>query len=163
MRKSIQLFFRIAGIVITLLWLSLPFSALAQTIKPDPQTCAVEINEPRAGANVRGDALVRGKAKIPSNSYLWILAHRKGLKGWWPQGGGDADIKEGEWEVLVKFGTIGEIGEFEIAAVVVDQLANEDLKIWVKDAPHNKYPPTSFPNPIGGCPIKTVTVVKVGD
>jgi uncharacterized protein YndB with AHSA1/START domain len=92
-----------------------------------------------------------------------VLAHKRGLKGWWPQGGGEADIRAGEWEVLVKFGKSGEIGAFEIAVVIVDKQANEDLKRWVEDAPRKDYPPINFPNTIEGCPVKTVTVDKVGD
>jgi hypothetical protein len=131
--------------------------------KANAQECSVDITAPKPGGKVRSDALVSGTGKIPANSYLWILAHRKGLKGWWPQGGGEADVKERKWEVLVVFGKPGEIGTFEIAAVVVDQQTNGDLKRWVEDAPRKNYPPINFPNPVEGCSVKTVLVDKVGD
>lgn len=133
--------------------------------KTQAQECMIEISSPREGSQVRRDALVNGTARTPASGYLWILAHKKGLKGWWPQGGGEADVKDGKWEVLVIFGKpgTGEIGTFEIAAVVVDKSTNEDLKRWVEDAPRKDYPPISFPNPLEGCPIKIITVDKVGD
>ncbi|MFA7060074.1 MAG: hypothetical protein WC156_04575 [Pedobacter sp.] len=127
------------------------------------QECSVDIIAPKPGGKVRIDALVSGTANIAANSYLWVLAHRKGLKGWWPQGGGEADVKEGKWEVLVTFGKPGEIGTFEVAVVVVDKQTNEDLKRWVEDAPRKNYPSFNFPNPVEGCSVKTVLVDKVGD
>jgi hypothetical protein len=129
------------------------------------QECSIEITLPKAGAQVRRDALVSGTAKIPASAHLWVLAHKKGLKGWWPQGGGEADISDGNWEVLVIFGkpNTGEIGTFEVAAVAVDKATNEDLKRWVEEAPRKDYQPINFPNPIEGCPFKRVTVEKAGD
>jgi hypothetical protein len=138
------------------------YGSIACMSKNAPE-CAVDITAPKPGGKVRGDALVSGTAKIPADTYLWILAHKKGLRGWWPQGGGEADVKEGKWEVLVVFGKPGEIGTFEIAAVVVDKQTNEDLKRWVEDAPRKSYPPINFPNPVEGCSVKTVPVDKVGD
>ena len=129
------------------------------------QECSVEIVSPKAGVKVRRDALVSGTAQLPANGYLWVLAHKKGLKQWWPQGEGEVEIQDGKWDVLVKFGKEGanENGIFEIAAVVVDKQGNEDLKRWVEDAPKNGYLPTNFPNPLQNCPIARVSVDKVGD
>ena len=135
----------------------------ARTYTTPAQECMIEIGSPKTGSHVRRDALVSGTARIPANGHLWILAHKKGVKGWWPQGGGEADVKDEKWEILVSFGKSGEIGNFEIAAVVVDKSTNDDLKRWVEDAPRRDYPPISFPNPFEGCPFKTVSVEKVGD
>jgi len=149
-----------------LIWLLLSLTVKApQVSEAKIPECSVEIVSPKAGAKVRRDSLVSGSAKIPTNGYLWVLAHKKGVKQWWPQGGGEVEIQDGKWDVLVKFGKEGaqEVGVFEIAAVVVDKQTNEDLKRWVEDAPKNGYLPTSFPNAFQGCPIVRLSVDKVGD
>src|SRR6267142_387395 len=152
-----------SGIVsAVMVWVVVGFYGSIASTSMGVTPCAVDIAAPSPGGKVRGDALVSGTAKIPAESYLWILAHKKGLKGWWPQGGGEADVKEGKWDVLVVFGKPGEIGTFEIAAVVVDKQTNEDMKRWVEDAPRKGFPPINFPNPVEGCSVKTVPVDKVG-
>lgn len=150
------------------LWLTVlcAFAALGTSgakAARSPQECRLEITSPKMGAQVRRDALVSGTAKIPPSAHLWVLAHKNGLKGWWPQGGGEADISDGNWEVLVTFGKPSEIGTFEVAAVAVDKSTNEDLKRWVEEAQRKEFQPINFPNPVEGCPFRKVTVEKVGD
>lgn len=137
--------------------------AYALTSKPNLGDCTLSVTSHLDGAKVRKDALIKGKANIPAKHFLWVLAHKQGLKEWWPQGGGEADIRNGEWKVLVTFGKKGEIGEFEMAAIVVDSSAHEDLKRWVKDAPAADFPPISFPNAVAGCSVVYVAVEKTSD
>ncbi|HEY6764292.1 MAG TPA: hypothetical protein VI386_05930 [Candidatus Sulfotelmatobacter sp.] len=51
-------------------------------------SCEIAITSPKPGTDVGVSGTVKGTARIPSNSHLWILAHKKTLNGWWPQGGG---------------------------------------------------------------------------
>lgn len=145
----------------TLAWLILILAFPLSTAQvAEAQQCKVEMISPKAGDKVKGDGLVKGTASIPANAFLWVLAHREGLQGWWPQGGGPARVINGEWKVLVVYGKSGELGTFEVAVVVVDARTNEDLKKWVHEAPHTGYSPTEFPNTIEGCPIRLVVVEK---
>ncbi|MGB7922878.1 MAG: hypothetical protein WCF57_06510 [Pyrinomonadaceae bacterium] len=164
MRTPLSQSLKTANVCATLFCMMIALTLpVASPCQASAQTCSVKIISPSPGGNVRRDALVRGTAKIPANGYLWLLAHKRGFKQWWPQGGGEADINGGEWEVLVIFGKAKEIGAFEIAAVVVDSQTNEDLKRWVADAPSRDYPSIDFPNSLAGCSIEKITVDKIGD
>jgi hypothetical protein len=161
-----NLFHKSLLVIVAVVCLLAGFALLqvTKTSKAARQACSVDITAPKPGAHVRRRTSVSGTAKgIPDDSYLWILAHRKTYNGWWPQGGGAVTVKEGIFEVLVFYGEPGETGEFETAAVVVDKQTNEDLKRWVAEAQSKGYPPTNFPNPVGTCPVKTISVVKDGD
>lgn len=125
------------------------------------QQCSVVVRAPRAGDRVGDEGEVTGTATLPGNGNLWVLARRRGLAGWWPQGGGPAQPDQGEWTVLVKYGRPGELGRFDVAVVVVGDEADANLKKWVQEAPERGYPPTEFPSSIGTCPIQRFVVEKV--
>ena len=129
--------------------------------KPSTSNCMVEIVAPHPGDHVSETGQVSGTATIPSEDYLWVLAHKAGLNGWWPQGGGSRDISEGKWQATVFYGQPRDVGSnFEIVAVVVDDNNNTKLQQWVKDAPNSGYPPTEFPNTVTGCSTPKVIVAK---
>ena len=141
--------------------MGIPSLAVAQ--KTEKQNCTVTIVSPKPGQTVTEDAQVEGTASIPSGSFLWVFAHRKGLQLWWPQGGGPASISiRGNWQVVVTFGTERDTGrEFEIATAVVDPNTNEQLRGWVKRAEESgRYPGFQFPSITAGCKITDVTVTK---
>jgi hypothetical protein len=144
-------------------WMIVMFG-LGHVMQPSksPAQCTLTISAPKTGERVKGTALAVGTAEIAATGYLWILAHREGLRGWWPQGGGSARINDKEWKVLVTYGVPGELGTFEVAAVVVNAQANENLRRWVQEAPARGFPPTDFPSSMEGCPIRTVVVEKDG-
>ena len=143
-------------ILIHLVMVAAPNHVMAQEEK-----CQVAISAPKEGANVGEVGTAEGTAAIPTRGFLWILAHKAGLNGWWPQGDGHADIRSGQWEVSVHYGQARDIGsKFEVAAVVVDRDDNNRLERWVEDAPGKGYPPTTFPNSLAGCPIKKAAVIK---
>jgi hypothetical protein len=105
--------------------------------------------------------MVEGTANIPTKGFLWVLAHKKGLAGWWPQGGGPVTTN-GRWEVNVFYGQARDNGSsFEVVAVIVDNDTNNRLKRWVDEAPGKGYAPTLFPSSFSGCPKAQITVVKV--
>lgn len=128
------------------------------------QQCTIGITSPKPGDKVHGDGLVSGTAKIPTG-HMWILAHKKGFTGWWPQGGGPVNVGtiDQKFDVLVTYGRERDVGPFEVAAVVVDATTNNDLTRWVAEAKDKDWLPTSFPNPIAGCPIIKLTVEKAKD
>jgi hypothetical protein len=110
------------------------------------------------------DGRVRGTAKIPSGTYLWVLAHLKDLtEEWWPQGGRPASIdpQTGEWVIIAGYGRAEDVKEnFEVAVVVVDANTTSRLRDWFKDAKAKDYPPIDFPTPIDGCPPIRIVVNK---
>lgn len=127
------------------------------------QKCDIVITAPRQGDRVGATGVVEGKStKLPSDGHLWVLAHWKGLNSWWPQGEGPATIdSDGHWEVSVYYGEARDIGStFEVAAVVVGDQDNAQLKRWVAEAPAKHYPGRGFPNAYEGCPIRKVIVLK---
>jgi hypothetical protein len=145
-------------LIVPVIFLFSSIAAAAQGNVP----CSVSISDPRPGAQVHApDILVHGESTKPAEGHLWVLAHRRGLKGWWPQGGGETDVADGQWEVLVTLGKPSELGSFEIVAVVVNKQSNEELNRWVEEAPKLGYPPTGFPTPVEGCAFKKVAVDKV--
>lgn len=140
---------------------SCPVTAIPQ--EPTSATaCTVAITSPAEGNSVGPDGDVSGTATIPSSKYLWILAHRKGLQGWWPQGGGPALVDQGKWQVSVTYGLPRDIGrDFEIVAVAVEAEANATLKAWVQRADSTgTYPPTALPASPASCAIARTTVRK---
>lgn len=128
------------------------------------QSCAVEITSPTTGAKVHRDALVTGTARIPSNGHLWVLAHKRGLDDWWLQGRKERPVSNGPWEVRAFFGAPYETGQFEVAAVVVDEHTNTMLQALVETArEHNEDPITSFPTPLDGCAVVKIMVEREGN
>lgn len=130
-----------------------------------PAACTVEITTPKPGDQVGRSGKVRGTARIPSGTHLWVLAHMKDLVlEWWPQGGRPAVVEgEGEWVIIAGYGVPDDVGElFEVAAVVVDANTNQRLMGWVKAGQDSgQYPPIQLPTPVDGCVPVKVVVEKV--
>jgi hypothetical protein len=125
--------------------------------------CNITITGPNDGESVGLDGDVSGTATIPSDKFLWVLAHRKGLVGWWPQGGGSTSISQRSWHAVVTFGGPADSGrDFEIAAVAVDSETNTRLNAWVERTNATfTYPPTAFPPTSANCGIAQVTVTRM--
>ena len=134
---------------------------------PGAEQCSVTIARPISGAQVSGIEQVDGVARKPSGQgrdlHLWVFAHRTGLAGWWPQGGGETKIVGGRWMVTAFFGEPRDIGRaFEIAAVFVEDNEHAKLLQWVQTTiDTGRYPPVNYPNAAPGCaPSDVVTVQK---
>lgn len=119
------------------------------------QNCEVKITAPSEGSQVSGNALVGGTATLPPAGHLWVLSHKVGFNGFWPQGNGPAQIIGNDWEVLVYFGVKDDFGKFEVITVVVDDQTHQDLENWVRNAPNTNptYQPILLPTIFDGCPI----------
>jgi hypothetical protein len=50
------------------------------------EPCGIAIADPQPGTHVQDRGTVAGTAAIPPRAHLWILAHKDGINGWWPQG-----------------------------------------------------------------------------
>ena len=150
---------RVAEILVLCGLVGLPLAA-----QNPPGTCEVKVSTPKPGDRVGHDGRVRGTAKIPSGTYLWVLSHLKDLtEEWWPQGGHPASIdpKTGEWVIIAGYGRAEDVKEnFEVAVIVVDANTNSRLRDWFKDAKAKDYPPIDFPTSIDGCPPLKVIVNK---
>jgi hypothetical protein len=125
-------------------------------------SCSVAIVSPEAGEMVGRQRVVSGTATIPPGGHLWVFAHIKGLYGWWPQGGGEAEVVDGTWDVMTFFGQAHDIGaQFDIAAAIVNDSINQDLEAYVeRSARAGDWPPIRLPNVFQGCPVSRVTTTK---
>ena len=124
------------------------------------QGCNLEITSLVNGATVHNKALVEGKGNIPDNTHLWVFAHLKGFNRWWPQGAGEAGILDGRWSAQAFFGEPGELGQFEVVAMVVDHQTDRNLKKWVEEGSNKGI---ILPDPVKECSVKKITVEKVGN
>jgi hypothetical protein len=109
----------------------------------------VEITSPESGETVGGSGNVTGYADLPAHSHLWVLARRKDISGWWPQGGGPLPLDSGRWSAHVQYGESGDAGrDFEIVALAVDEVINDLWTTWWKNVQTTgKYPPVQLPKP----------------
>lgn len=129
------------------------------------QECAVHIVRPTSGQAVRSPENVIGTADhVPAGTRLWVLAHRKGLALWWPQGGGSANLSGSDWMVLTFFGEQADNGaDFEVTARVFDGRQNAILEQWVKRTiDTGQFPGTAMPPYVPACGAETITVRKSG-
>src|SRR5437773_1431194 len=73
--------------------------------EPTMSRCTITISSPKPGTQVGASGTVKGTAQIPASSYLWVLAHKKTLNAWWPQGGGETPISSRQWgDIEVTYG-----------------------------------------------------------
>src|SRR5260370_37033562 len=98
----------------------------------DASPCRLDIKSPKSGDTVETEIQVQGFSSLPPGSYLWILAHRKGISQWWPQGGGAARIQNGDFDVFVTLGNDKDSGRtFEIMGIVLYKAGNSQGEKWV--------------------------------
>jgi hypothetical protein len=111
--------------------------------------CSVEIRSPNRGERISESGMVTGTAHLAEDAHLWVLAHRKDVNGWWPQGGGEIAVAGNRWSVQVKYGGPDDAGyDFEIAAVIVHRPVHEQWLEWVRGVQSTgAYPPVQLPRP----------------
>jgi hypothetical protein len=109
--------------------------------------CVAQILSPRRGEEVAHSGVVRGRATLPAGGYLWVLAHRKDVNGWWPRGEGPVAIVNDSWTVQVNYGDSKDSGfQVEIAAVIVTQAVHERWLEWVQNVKNTGiFPPVQLP------------------
>lgn len=124
--------------------------------------CSIEITSLKDGDKVGRSVTVRGKASIPANGNLWLLARKSSMaNNWWPQAG-PVEFPKGEWEAEVFFGRPDDVGSnFDVAAVVVDSQTSAMFIKWFSNAQKLDFPPIPFPDTNSSCSVVTVKVVKV--
>jgi hypothetical protein len=107
----------------------------------------VEILSPRRGEDVGDTGMVRGRATLSAGTYLWVLARRHDVEGWWPQGDGPIPVVDGSWSVPVDYGGPQDSGfQFEVAAVVVAQTVHERWLEWIQNVKSTGvFPPVRLP------------------
>ena len=166
MRRAYQVG-RLATVLVglALVVLGMPSLALCMGGRGQGNECTVTISHPQQGEEVGGQGAVEGHAaNIPSQGYLWVLARKHGFHGWWPQGGGPADVDDGSWTVQVTYGTSQDQGPFDIVAVVVGSTENARLRRWVEDTGRTgSYPPIDLPRTLPTCPVVRLRVNKAHD
>jgi len=120
------------------------------------------IISPTAGERVPDDGWVTGTATLPDNAYLWVFLGIPAVSDqWWPQGP-NVEVKEdGSWQAHVYYGRRGEMGQFKIAARVVNRKMNRRLAKWYEKAVMSgEYGSINLPEPIKAELGQTVTVGK---
>ena len=109
--------------------------------------CSVEISSPGRSQPVGHASSVCGRATVCAGAHLWVLARRKDVNGWWPQGEGPVAVIDGRWSVQATYGGPEDAGfPFELAAVIVSQPVHESWLKWVTDVRHTGvFPPVQLP------------------
>jgi hypothetical protein len=109
------------------------------------------------------DTVVKGSVKLSPDCHchLWVLVRNRRPSKlavesyWWPQG--EASIgMEGAWQIPITFGGPNELGDFEIAAMVVDEQTSKGLETLVK----TNASLAKLPNIVSGCSLETVSISK---
>jgi len=132
----------------------------------DAGSCKAEITSPKKGDTVSTSGDVRGTAAVPPGMFLWVFAQREGLARWWPESGGAARVRDGEWVVHAVYGDEKDPSKdaganFVITALVVDQKAHDEIIKYVKKAEaDNYYPGMDLPAANPGCASKDVIVKR---
>lgn len=114
---------------------------------PGTMEYVVHILSPSRGERVAQTGVVHGRATLPAGAYLWVLAHRKDVNGWWPQGDGPVAIVDDSWTVQVNYGDSQDAGfQFEIAAVAVTPPVHQRWLEWVQNVKTTGlFPPVQLP------------------
>ena len=123
--------------------------------------CYAQIKSPATGGSVALTGTVEGYSDAKGDIAVWVLTHRKGIKDWWPQGGGPVS-GAGDWSASVTYGTAKEAGQpFEIAVVPVNSRTNEGLSGWfARSAQYSEYPGIPLPTPAKGCRTQIISVQR---
>jgi len=127
------------------------------------QQCKVAVTQPEQDARVDFRVMVRGTVTLPAQSYLWVFVQVRGQNDYYPQGGGAAQVIDGEWEVLARLGDLKEdVGlQFVITAAVVDDATHRLLVKHVQDASSSgKWALHALPDVKQGCGIRRVIVTR---
>ncbi|HLH01103.1 MAG TPA: class I SAM-dependent methyltransferase [Bryobacteraceae bacterium] len=125
----------------------------------------VQIISPRHGEHVGHAGVVRGRAALDTGVYLWVLAHRKDVSGWWPQGGGPVGVTDDSWSVQVNYGGPQDAGcQFEVAALAVKQVVHERWMEWIQNVKNTGlFPPVPLPTAPHVIAESFVTIYKNAD
>ena len=128
--------------------------------------CKAEITSPKRGDSVNASGDVRGTATVPPGMFLWIFSQREGLANWWPQSGGAARVRDGQWVVHAVYGDENDPrkdagANFVITVVVVDQRAHDEIVNYINETKStNRYPGMDLPAGSPGCSGKEVIVKR---
>jgi hypothetical protein len=124
-----------------------PLSRFRRKLKTRAGGGALHIDRPRRGEPVGATGKVEGSARLPEGSQLWVLVRRKGLEGWWPQGGGPVPVEQAVWKVSVNYGGPSDVGhDFEIAALIVGPSTGQLWTDWVSRVKETgEFPPVPLP------------------
>ena len=126
--------------------------------------CSITIAAPAQNAQVGETTSVSGTAsEIGAGNRLWLLAHRKDIGLWWPQGGGSIDLDTaGKWTAIVFIGVARDVGQpFEITARAFADTENKILEQWVqKTGATGQYPGIPMPRWLPDCGQATVVVTR---
>lgn len=129
-------------------------------------SCAIEITMPKKGARVGVRGQITGTATVPPGMHLWVFGRKMGQRNWWPQGGGNVEVRGGRWIADGAFGdeadrTKDAGSAFQLTGVIVDAESDAKLTSYVEATERSgRYPGTQLPSPAEtGCFVKEEIVV----
>jgi len=134
-------------------------TCLNLTTTQGQSACRVSITSPLKGNNVGARGMVTGRAELLPGTYLFILAHAVGIRGYWAQGNGAAEIDaDDHFELLSFYGAKEDVGlDFEVLAVVVNEETRTKLDKWFDEGAKSGFQPIPLPNVVPGCsPVRVV-------
>jgi len=123
----------------------------------------VSVQEPSPNAPVGSTCMVRGSARIPPGTALWLLARRQDQPGWWPQGSGAIDTTHADWSQACKLGEISDVGfPFDLLLLVTRNATAAVLERWIAGAKGGRpTAPLPLPAHADECPPVIITVRKM--
>jgi len=115
-------------------WTAGPIGALRRRLGKLGSQARVSIRPPLEP--VGGQAIIEGRARLPPDADLWLLARREGQGGWWPQGGDRIPVDSGgRWRTPVRLGEPSDAGaRFDLLAAVVGPLTTARWRCWLARA-----------------------------
>jgi hypothetical protein len=139
-------------------------TAQGQSAQPQSSEPVVAITIPRAGSSVGREVVVKGTAKVPDGTALWLLTRRADYEPlWWPQRAVRVDAKTGEWSGTATIGVAADVGsDFDIAVITVDASAHQQIQEhWTRAMTSGDWKPMRIPDTTS--PPRVVKVRKTSD
>lgn len=95
-----------------------------------PEGTLITVEVPKEGDLVTQEMTVRGTARVPEGSYVWLLARRHDFEPlWWPQREIKVDPRTYEWSATANFGIPADAGsDFDLGVITVNEESHNKIR-----------------------------------